>query len=165
MVYNSQFTSDIRNIPGTEKEPADALSRLAICSISTPNSIDLTAIAQDQSGLDSLDLTSDEYSCYKYSLLPLPVSKGTILCDTATGIPRPRVPKQHQRSVFDTLHSLLHSGVVASVKLISFGLIYDVLLLIGLVLALNVNALKFNVTFELPLEFSLRQKSGSNMFT
>ena len=60
--YISQFTSDIRHIPGTENVPADALSRLPVSSILMPSSIDLTAMAQDQPALDSLDLTSDEYS-------------------------------------------------------------------------------------------------------
>ena len=62
---------------------------------------------------------SDKYSCCKFSQLPLPVSEGTILCNTATGVPRPLVPEQHRRSVFDALHSLLHPGVAASVKLIT----------------------------------------------
>ena len=84
----------------------------------TPYSIDLTAITQDQPPLDLLDFTSDEYSSCKFTLLLLPVLEGTILCNTATGIPKPHVPKQHQRSVFDTLHSLSHPGVAASVKLI-----------------------------------------------
>ena len=39
----SQFTSDIRHIPGTENVPADALSRLPVSSILRPTSIDLTA--------------------------------------------------------------------------------------------------------------------------
>ena len=82
--YISQFTSDIKHIPGTENVPADTLSRQPICSISKPNSIDLNAIGQDQPSLDSLDLTSDEYSCCKFSQLPLPVSEGTIFCDTDT---------------------------------------------------------------------------------
>ena len=72
--YISQFTSDIRHIPGTEIVPADALSRLPVCSILMPCSIDLTAMVRDQPALDSLVLTSDEYSSCKFSQLPLPVS-------------------------------------------------------------------------------------------
>ena len=59
LVNISQFTWDIRHIPGTENVPADALSRLPVSAILTPSSIDLTAVAQDQPSLDSLDLTSD----------------------------------------------------------------------------------------------------------
>ena len=109
--YISQFTSDIRHIPGTENVPADALSRLPVSSILIPSSIDLTAMAQNQPALDSLDLISDKYSCCKFSQEPFPVSEGTILCDKATSVPRPLVPEQHRRSVFDTLHSLSHLGV------------------------------------------------------
>ena len=115
----SQFTSDIRHIPGTENVPADALSRLPVSSILTPSSIHLTAMVQDQPALDSLDLTFDEYSCCKFSQVSLPVSEGTIRCDTATGVPRPLVLEEYRRSVFDTLHSLSHPGVAVSVKLIT----------------------------------------------
>ena len=69
--YISQFTSDIRHIPGTENVPADALSRLPVSAILTPSSIDLTVVTQDQPALDSLDLTSDKYSCCKFSQVPL----------------------------------------------------------------------------------------------
>ena len=66
----------------------------------------------------------DEYSCCKFLQVSFPVSEGTILCDTATGVPRPLVPEQHRRLVFDTLHSLSHPGVAASVKLITARLFW-----------------------------------------
>ena len=69
--YISQFTSDIRHIPGTENVPTDTLSLPPVSTILTPSSIDLTTVAQDQPSLDSLDLTSDKYSCCKFSQVPL----------------------------------------------------------------------------------------------
>ena len=42
-----------------------------------------------------------------------------LLCDISTGSPRPIVPHDFRRSVFNTVHSLAHSGVKATVKLIS----------------------------------------------
>ena len=39
--------------------------------------------------------------------------------DISTDSPRPLVPMIHRRAVFDTLHSLAHPGVGATVKLIS----------------------------------------------
>ena len=65
--YISQFTSDIRLIPGTENVPADALTRLPVSVILTPSSIDLTAVAQDQPSLGSLDLTSCDTMSWIYA--------------------------------------------------------------------------------------------------
>ena len=161
--YISQFTSDIRHIPGTENVRAGALSRLPVASISTPTSINLTAVAKDQPALDSLDLTSDEYSGCKFSLVPLPVLEGTIPYDTAIGVPRPLVPEQHRRSVFDTLHLPSHPGVAASVKLITTLFFWPNMQRIKTTwvsACLHCNVKRFNVRFEFPLVFSLNQKSG-----
>ena len=49
----------------------------------------------------------------------IPGSHKTILCDVSLRHPRPIVPKELQRSVFDILHSLSHPGIIASKKLIS----------------------------------------------
>ena len=159
--YISEFTSDISHIPRTENVPADPLSRLPVASILTPSLINLTAMANDLPALDSLDLTSsNEYSGCKFSQVSLPVSEGTILCDIATGVPRPLVPEQHRRSVFDTLPSLSRPGVAALVKLIRAHFFWLNRQRINHFL---VNVKRFNVTFELPLGFSLNQKSGSDM--
>ena len=42
-----------------------------------------------------------------------------LLFDISTGSPRPIVPPDFRRSVFNTVHSLAHSGVKATVKLIA----------------------------------------------
>ncbi|XP_061913889.1 uncharacterized protein K02A2.6-like [Entelurus aequoreus] len=42
----------------------------------------------------------------------------TLLCDVSTGRPRPVVPVDWRRRVFDAIHSLSHPGVRASVKLV-----------------------------------------------
>ena len=43
----------------------------------------------------------------------------TFYCDTSTGIPRPFVPANLRRIVFDALHSLSHPGVRATRHLIA----------------------------------------------
>ena len=42
-----------------------------------------------------------------------------LLCDVSTGSPRPIVPTQYRRKVFDVIHSLAHPGRKATQKLIS----------------------------------------------
>ena len=43
----------------------------------------------------------------------------TIVCDTSTNTPRPYVPAQYRRQVFDALHSLSHSGIRSTQKLVT----------------------------------------------
>lgn len=94
--YISQFSSDIRYIPGEKNVPADALSRLPVCSITSPASIDCTTIARNQPALDTLNLTSSKWSWCKLAyFFLLPFSDGTILCDTDTGSPRPELLVNH----------------------------------------------------------------------
>lgn len=84
-----------------------------------PIAIDLTAIAQDQPAPGSLDLASAKLSCCKFAYFPLLSAEGTILCDTATGSPRPFVSVNHKHSIFDSLHSLSHPGIATLGKFIT----------------------------------------------
>lgn len=112
----SQFTSDIHQISGAKNAPAGALSRLLACSILPLAEIDLSFTVQDQPALNTLNLTSSKWSCCKCAYLLRSLSEGTIICDTATGSPRPLAPANYQRSMFDVLHSFSHLGISASVK-------------------------------------------------
>ena len=40
-----------------------------------------------------------------------------LLCDVATGVPRPLVPSSMRRKVFDLVHGLSHPGTTATVKI------------------------------------------------
>ena len=51
--------------------------------------------------------------------MPVPTCGTTLLCDTSTSVPRPLVPPQFRRQVFDTLHTLSHPGVRATQRLIT----------------------------------------------
>ena len=107
--------------------------------------INLTAIEQNQPALDLIDLISDNYSCCEFSQLPLPVLEVTILCDIATGIPRPLYPNNIN---ILCLTFCTHYHIQVSLfrqyllRPVSLGLTCIMLLLIGPVLALNVSVLK-----------------------
>ena len=47
------------------------------------------------------------------------MSDATILCDVSTGIPRPYVPADFRRVIFDSLHCLSHPGIRATQRLIT----------------------------------------------
>ena len=51
--------------------------------------------------------------------VPIPASSTTLLCDVSTGHPRPYVPPDLRRQVFDSLHSMSHPGIRATQCLIT----------------------------------------------
>ena len=53
----------------------------------------------------------------QFTTVPIPTADATIICDISTGSPRPLVPAQFRKLVFDSLHSLSHPGIGASHKL------------------------------------------------
>ena len=113
--FIGQFTSDIRYIKGSANLAADALSRIEVDAVHTlpiPG-IDFKAMAEAQrQGIphhDSLQLQE----------LPAPTTDATLQCDVSTGTPRPYVPQQFRRSVFDSLHNLSHPGIRATQRLIA----------------------------------------------
>ncbi|KAG8180624.1 hypothetical protein JTE90_018242 [Oedothorax gibbosus] len=52
------------------------------------------------------------------SLTPCHTSNDDLWCDTSTGLPRPLVPEQFRRQIFEHLHNISHPGVAATTKLI-----------------------------------------------
>ena len=49
----------------------------------------------------------------------MPMCSDTLLCDTSTGTPRPFVPENFRRTVFDSLHCLSHPGIRATQRLVT----------------------------------------------
>ena len=90
--FSSSLLLRLTLFPSSRKIARAATTLIVLRHVPFTCEIDFTAIAYDQPALNSLDLTSDEYSCCKFSQLPLSVLEGTILCDIATGIPRPLYP-------------------------------------------------------------------------
>ena len=105
--FIAQFTSDIRFIKGSSNTVADALSRVGVSEIYSPESstIDFAEMAVAQRDDPDL-LECQSSSSLSFQAIPLPTSDSTILCDISTGVPRPFVPIQFRRRVFDVLHSL-----------------------------------------------------------
>lgn len=116
LAFISQFTSDIRHISGTENCVADALSRIEANALhqSTPVVIDFKAIAEvQQTDPETTQLQSTSTSL-QLQPLPVPTTNLTLLCDMSTGVPRPYIPQQFCKTVFDSLHSLSHPSIRAT---------------------------------------------------
>ena len=103
--FVSEFTSDIQHISGKQNVVADALSRVS--STFAP-AIDYRSLAADQA-------VSEEIAAYRTSITGLRFEDVDrfgvkVLCDTSTGRPRPVVPKEWTKKVFDAIHGLSHTG-------------------------------------------------------
>lgn len=118
--FVAQFTTDIRHVKGQENVVADALSRNAISSMGLPAlpPIDFLAIASKQKSDEEL-ANLQKSSSLHFKEVPLLSSPGTIICDMSTGTPRPYIPAEFRRLIFDTLHTLAHPGIRASQRLVT----------------------------------------------
>ena len=119
--FISQFTTDIRYLPGPDNEVADALSRIDVDAVSLqqsnrePSEIDFDRMADEQIRDDDVRrLVSERKSSLR--LRQVPYGEGTLWCDYSTGAQRPLVPRSMRKLIFKKLHHLSHPGVRASVK-------------------------------------------------
>ena len=118
--YISQFTSDIRHVSGTANCVADALSRIETNALhQSPPVIDFKAIAEAQQSDSELSQLQSSTSSLHLQPLPIPTSDLKLLCDMSTKVPRPYIPQQFRRTVFDSLHSLSHPSIRATQHLIT----------------------------------------------
>lgn len=112
----SEFTTDIRHVAGKSNSVADCLSRVLVCPVLLGT--DFLAMAAEQPGDSDILSLCSEGSGLRLEDVALQEGGGTLLCDVSTGRPRPVVPAGWRRRVFDSVHSLSHPGVRASVKLV-----------------------------------------------
>ena len=117
--FISQFTTDICHITGRGNPVADALSHVEINAAqlgTTPPTVDFQAMAKAQP--TDTELQSN-YSNLKFTKVSMPMCTTSLLCDLSMGTPRPYVPEQFCRIVFDSLHSLSHPGIRATQHLLT----------------------------------------------
>lgn len=117
LAFISEFTTDIKHISGKENVVADCLSRAIINNISL--GIDYTAMAEAQA--TSLEVHTSRTAITNLQLVEMPVCESgpVLLCDISTGVPRPLVPPEFRRNVFEVLHNLSHPGRKSTQKIIS----------------------------------------------
>ena len=117
--FISQFTTDVRHVPGKDNVAADALSRTVnMLQSPTPPLQDFEALAAAQQ--EDVELKAYLDTPHSLQVRAVPLAGGnTLLCDESTGSPRPLIPAALRRHYFQLLHGLSHPGVRATQQLIS----------------------------------------------
>ena len=129
----AEFTTDLQHVAGKSNYVADALSREGAVAAEPvhdaeeiyPDWITLAAVSTAVSATSQLataqaadtelqQLVADNS---KFKLMSRG-SEPAVWCEISHGQPRPAVPVQLRRQVFQELHSLGHTGVKATVKLV-----------------------------------------------
>ncbi|UYV80802.1 hypothetical protein LAZ67_19001764 [Cordylochernes scorpioides] len=107
--YLSQFSMDIRYVKGSENIVADTLSRIEIETFNHTNDKELKTLINNSNSSQTIKLIKQQ----------VPFCNKLIYCDVSTGSPRPFVPENFRRQIFDYLHNLSHPGNRATRKLIT----------------------------------------------
>lgn len=94
--FISEFSTDIRHVPGVENEAADALSRV---NASGTEVLDFEAMAAAQRDDPELTRLKGGGSSLVLSEVALPYVQSTITCDTSQAAPRPFVPLNFRREI------------------------------------------------------------------
>ncbi|UYV67843.1 hypothetical protein LAZ67_5002205 [Cordylochernes scorpioides] len=114
--YLSQFSMDIRYVKGSENIVADTLSRIEIETFNhTKVNLDLNAfpeIQEKDKELKTLFDNSNSSQTIKLIKQQVPFCNKLIYCDVSTGNPRPFVPENFRRQIFNSLHNLSHPEFV-----------------------------------------------------
>ena len=106
--YISEFTTDIRHVRGEENMVADHLSRPIMAALLP--AVDLETMAHSQAR--DPEILAARTAITSLVLRDVELNDTTLLCDVSGGVPRPLVPSQHRKEVFNAIHGLAHLGPV-----------------------------------------------------
>jgi len=109
ITFISEYCTDVVHIAGNTNVVADTLSRAPnILNISSTIPIDLISIAKAQNSCNV------DFSMYKsYS-----IDNYNLFCEVSSPNPRPFIPDDLRKPVFDSLHRLSHPGWKSSCRLV-----------------------------------------------
>lgn len=121
--FISQFSTNIQHISGIDNVVADTLSRInSISTVSFASSIDYNLIASKQVADEELIRMRNKKSSLK--LLDVKFHNVLLSCDVSTNEPRPFIPAELRKLIFQQVHNLTHAGVKATKKLISRSFVW-----------------------------------------
>jgi len=115
--YISEYTTDIQHIAGKANVVADCLSRAVIGAVQL--GLDYLRMSVDQDSNDGVQTLRVSDTGLRLEEVAVGDSGAKLLCDVSTGQPRPLVPANWCRPVFEAIHDLSHPGRKPSVKLVS----------------------------------------------
>lgn len=114
-----EFLTGVHYLLGAHNVAANPLSRSPVASVSL--GINLSDLSLSQKSCPSVHISRTAITgltLHDFSISP---DGPVILCDVFTCIPRPLVPLDARRRVFDLPHELLHLGIRTSQQLIGEG--------------------------------------------
>lgn len=114
--YISQFTTDLRYVPGSSNPAADAFSRIS--EIQFVGLLDYDQLARAQGSDGELRSLLESDTGLNLKSVTLPSCNVSMFCDFSTKNVRPYVPEEFRRRVFNSVHNLSHPGVTATIKLV-----------------------------------------------
>ena len=114
--YISQFSTDIRHIPGKMNIVADTLSRIttinSIYNLSFESSINYKLLSQAQQNDTKFFNNLNKNTSLR--VIQTNFNNSKIFCDISTGKLRPVIPPSFRKIIFDNVHNLAHPGIKAS---------------------------------------------------
>jgi transposase InsO family protein len=123
LAYVAEFTSDVQHVAGQDNLVADALSRPPVATLVPPSSPRGTSASSDLAGLAFRQRgCADTQQAQTSSSLQVQASElqgVSLLCDFSTGRPRPLVPKEDRKQIFEAVHGVAHPGIRASRRMIA----------------------------------------------
>lgn len=118
--YISQFTSDIKHISGDANVVADTLSRTFEIEANKHSDINFKLLFDEQQKDEKLsELLSDKNKHPNLKHIQIPILNLKVWCECTLQTPRPYVPVNLRKILFEKLHNISHPGIRATRKLIT----------------------------------------------
>ena len=121
--YVSEYTTDIQHVDGKNNHVADALSRATINAI--VQDVDFEDMATKQTTDQEVQNYRTASTGLQLQDIPFNNGKCTLLCDVSTGNPRPVVPLDLRKQVFEAVHNLSHPGVRTTQRLVAQKFVWN----------------------------------------
>ena len=117
LAYISEFTMDIQHVAGKSNMVADCLSRAVVGAVQLD--LDYSRMAVDQATDPSVQALTSSDTGLRLEEVLFGDTWATLLCNVSMWQPRPVVPTNWRRPVFNAVHGLSHPGRKHSSRLVS----------------------------------------------
>jgi cleavage and polyadenylation specificity factor subunit 1 len=122
--FISEFTTDIRYVPGEDNVPADTMSRAAL-PINSAASMPLDLLKHIADHQKAAKMDPGPFEPFSKNWDVRLVNGVELVVDIRGVSPRPVVPKTARKTVFNILHGLAHVGTKATRKLIASSYVWE----------------------------------------